>query len=304
VTWNTTKRNSYGIYVSGGSGLPGDNNEIKDNVSNSNTNYGIYLSGLASNNTVTNNTTNLNLSGGIYDGGTGNTGTGGAPNSTWYVNDTSATGDVYTSGMGSNSNAGTAESPLRTLGYVLTYAKAGDTVYVDAGTYNEAVTIGVDTLTLIGAGGGKTVLDKGGDSTVNGNGIYASSMKGLTIRKLRVRNFNYGIKLYIVTQSRVDECEVVENNTYGIHLTNSSTDNTVSATRADTNYYGIYMDLSSTGNTLSGDTANGNRADGIYVGTNNNVLTRNTANGNVGYGIYLDLLSFAKYSDIKTARNV
>ena len=71
----------------------------------------------------------------------------------WYVNDNSLTGDVYTTAVGNNSNIGTANCPLLTIAQAITNASAGDTIYVDAGSYAAAVTVS-KSLTLRGANRG------------------------------------------------------------------------------------------------------------------------------------------------------
>ena len=70
---------------------------------------------------------------------------------TYYVNDGSNTGDVFTSATGSNSNAGTPAAPFATLQYAVSAAAAGDIIYVDAGSYSGQVTIDKG-ITIIGAG--------------------------------------------------------------------------------------------------------------------------------------------------------
>ena len=60
---------------------------------------------------------------------------------TWYVNDNSTTGDVYTSAIGVAGNTGTTASPFATISDAITAASAGDVIYVDAGTYTEQLTI-------------------------------------------------------------------------------------------------------------------------------------------------------------------
>ncbi|MBP6687120.1 MAG: right-handed parallel beta-helix repeat-containing protein, partial [Lacibacter sp.] len=65
-----------------------------------------------------------------------------------YVNDVWTATDVFTTADGSNTNPGTAAAPFATIDYAVSLAKAGDTIYVDAGTYvtpnftiNKAITI-------------------------------------------------------------------------------------------------------------------------------------------------------------------
>ncbi|WP_207495298.1 T9SS type A sorting domain-containing protein [Aridibaculum aurantiacum] len=53
----------------------------------------------------------------------------------YYVNDNSNTGDVFTSAVGNDANAGTASAPFATIAHAYNVAQAGDTIFVDAGTY-------------------------------------------------------------------------------------------------------------------------------------------------------------------------
>src|SRR5437588_339079 len=57
----------------------------------------------------------------------------------YYVNDNSNVGNVYTTSNGNDAHSGTASSPFLTINKGISVAAAGDTVYVDAGTYAEQV---------------------------------------------------------------------------------------------------------------------------------------------------------------------
>jgi hypothetical protein len=71
-------------------------------------------------------------------------------NSRWYVNDGSNSGSVFTSAAGNNANPGTAALPIRNIQTAIDLAVGGDTIYVDAGTYVELVTLS-KTLQLYGS---------------------------------------------------------------------------------------------------------------------------------------------------------
>ncbi|MBK7809375.1 MAG: right-handed parallel beta-helix repeat-containing protein [Saprospiraceae bacterium] len=60
---------------------------------------------------------------------------------TLYVNDNSATGDVYTTALGDDNNPGTPSAPFATVAKAIMVANNGNTIYVDAGTYNENLSI-------------------------------------------------------------------------------------------------------------------------------------------------------------------
>jgi ELWxxDGT repeat protein len=61
--------------------------------------------------------------------------------SNFYVNDNSRINDVFTTAVGSNSNAGTRSAPFATLSYAISVAPANSVIHVDAGTYAEQVII-------------------------------------------------------------------------------------------------------------------------------------------------------------------
>ncbi|MEO7446325.1 MAG: ELWxxDGT repeat protein, partial [Ferruginibacter sp.] len=57
-------------------------------------------------------------------------------NRSFYVNDNSTTGDVFTLAVGNNANNGSKAFPFATPDYAYSIAQAGDTIYVDAGSYD------------------------------------------------------------------------------------------------------------------------------------------------------------------------
>lgn len=68
----------------------------------------------------------------------------------YYVNDNSTTGDVFTSSVGNDLNAGTAAAPFATIAKAYQTAVAGDIIYVDAGTYTTANISLSKSLTILG----------------------------------------------------------------------------------------------------------------------------------------------------------
>jgi hypothetical protein len=88
---------------------------------------------------------------------------------TWYVNDNSLTGDVYTTATG-NDGTNLVNDPSRpslTLGDAFTAAAVGDIIYVDTGTYVGGANINLalnKAITIIGAGTGKTIIQGSGNN--------------------------------------------------------------------------------------------------------------------------------------------
>lgn len=102
-----------------------------------------------------------------------------APQTSFYVNDNSASGDVYTTAVGNDANNGTPSTPYLTIQAAVDAANDGDTVYVDAGYYNENVSINKE-LTLLGAG--KTLSTIDGDNAASGSGAIFLPSGGSNIQ--------------------------------------------------------------------------------------------------------------------------
>jgi hypothetical protein len=102
----------------------------------------------------------------------------------WYVNDNSTSGDIYTTAIGNNANAGTsASAPKLTLGAAFTAAAAGDIIYVDKGTFtgtgNRALNLN-KAITIIGAGTGNTIFTSHTDdrfATIAANNVTIQNLQ-------------------------------------------------------------------------------------------------------------------------------
>ena len=67
-----------------------------------------------------------------------------------YVNDNNTSGDVFTTAVGNNANAGTTSAPFRDIQYALSIAQPGNNIWVDAGSYVENITVSTN-VNLYGA---------------------------------------------------------------------------------------------------------------------------------------------------------
>ena len=102
----------------------------------------------------------------------------------WYVNDNSTSGDIYTTAIGNNANAGTsASAPKLTLGAAFTSAAAGDIIYVDkctfTGTGNKMFNFN-KAITIIGAGTGNTIFTSHTDdrfATIAANNVSIQNLQ-------------------------------------------------------------------------------------------------------------------------------
>jgi hypothetical protein len=96
---------------------------------------------------------------------------------------THAAGTTYfVSPTGSDAAAGTQAAPFQTITKAASVAKATDAVQVEAGHYNEQVTIGNrGNIKFTGAGAGKTIID--------GQGVRPYGFQGISSNHITIENF-------------------------------------------------------------------------------------------------------------------
>ncbi len=128
----------------------------------------------------------------------------GASAGTYYVNDASPIGDIYTTAPGSNSTGnGTPSKPFATLKYVLQtqVLTGGDIIYIDTGIYDDTfveINNPINNLTIRGAGAHNTIFDNNytdndieGDDVSNGNLFMQIYTDGISLEGFTVREYNY-----------------------------------------------------------------------------------------------------------------
>jgi nitrous oxidase accessory protein len=164
-------------------------------------------------------------------------------------------------------------------------ADSGDTVYVRAGTYYEAVSVD-KSLSLVGEDRETTVIDGGPSGrvmTVSAYDVDHFSVTGFTIRS-RVDYMFIGIGL------SGQNCSVsgnnVENCYWGIYLTSYSEYSVIGNNVRNCNF-GMYLGGSS-GNNVEGNNVTANNDYGIllYDSSNNNISGNNVTNNEHGIGLY------------------
>lgn len=106
---------------------------------------------------------------------------------TFYINDNTTKGDIYTSAIGNDANDGTSsESPKLTLKAAYDKAKDGDTIFVDTGIYADLSSKGellfttTKKIKLVIAGISDTVFSKTplpGNTKVSPTDIYIENDK-------------------------------------------------------------------------------------------------------------------------------
>ncbi len=186
--------------------------------------------------------------------------------STWYVNSANSTGTV---------NGLTAASGYPTIQAAINVASPGDTVRVETGKgYSEADT--VDGSLTIEADAGQKPVDQSSTAGVGTGFIIPSSVTGVTISGLTIKNFGVGIEVASSSATIVGN-SISGNSTFGIHVVGGATIGGTSAGAGNSlsgnGYDGIFVDSSADatilGNSITdnGDNPNGasDYDDGIDV---------------------------------------
>jgi parallel beta-helix repeat protein len=132
------------------------------------------------------------------------------------------------------------------------------------------------------------IIVDGADYTIQGTGsgigIQLSYRTGVTVKKVRITNFYYGIWLHYSNYNTLSGNVITNNKIHGIYLgvselKGSSNNNVLSGNILTNNSIGIGV-VGSSNNILSGNTASDN-VYGIYLhNSTNNVLIGNTASNN------------------------
>lgn len=160
----------------------------------------------------------------------------------YYVNKTVSAGDIYTIAAGNNSNPGTAALPFLTLGKALSVALAGDTIYIDADTYNSGSGSGITKE------GGYTVSSSQDGLKIIGAGITATVFDGTNyMSSTAISNF-YWLK---ITGNNVD----IRNMTLKKYFKQGAIDITASTAATDssrTYITNVFFDSNESDNTYDG----------------------------------------------------
>ncbi|HPN32467.1 MAG TPA: right-handed parallel beta-helix repeat-containing protein, partial [bacterium] len=223
----------------------------------------------------------------------------------WYVNDTSLTSDVYTSGYGSDTNGyGSLDRPFRTITKALSFVKSGDTVFIDVGTYSEKVMIEVNNISLIGADSMGTLFVNTNDSTFVGEYAIIDTNNNIYISNIGFKKYYYAINLTDSSaHSTISNCYFSENR-IAINLATGANNNIIENCYIIRNRDGIYLNASDT-NIIQNNIIIQNDDDGIeLLNSDSNIISGNIcsendfAGSNVdGVGIYIATAS--KYNLVK-----
>jgi Protein of unknown function (DUF1565) len=196
-----------------------------------------------------------------------------------------ASGAVYyVSTSGSDSAAGSQAAPWRTIQHAATTVKAGDTVNIRAGVYNEAVTPSVSgsaaagSITFQSYSGETAVIDGTGLKVVNGQSglITIANHDYITVSGLEIRNFtstsDSQVPVGIYVSGADDHIQLLSN-----HVHNITTTAPANANNCASNALGIAIYGSSAPASINNLTISGNEVDHNKTGCSETV----TLNGNV-----------------------
>jgi parallel beta-helix repeat protein len=223
----------------------------------------------------------------------------------------------------SDSGSGTATAPYCTLTKGVAALKAGYTLYVGNGVYNETIRPAVSgtstaPVTITRWAGRSPTIGVGMTNGVNlssrsyvtvsrvtiantvADGIYVSSSNNVTISGNTVKGAGQpasgrtapGISLRGTNRSTVSGNTADQNHGHGILLTSASTGNTVAGNEASLNAEAWRrnangIDVISPGNTVIGNVTHDNEDSGInfYTGGNDNLAVNNVTYNNGDHGI-------------------
>lgn len=196
-----------------------------------------------------------------------------------------ASGAVYyVSTSGSDSSAGSQTAPWRTIQHAATSVKAGDTVNIRSGVYNEAVTPSVSgsaaagSITFQSYPSETAVIDGTGLKVVNGqSGLFNISNRDyITVSGLEIRNFtstsDSQVPVGIYVSGADNQIQLLSN-----HVHNITTTAPANANNCASNALGIAIYGTAAPASINNLTISGNEVDHNKTGCSETV----TLNGNV-----------------------
>jgi hypothetical protein len=219
----------------------------------------------------------------------------------YYVNDGSLSGDVYTTAIGNNGNSGLLPAlPKASLSAIFsTYGPlgtnvltTGDIIFIDAGTYfttDANLNLSVNGLSIIGAGSSLTFFDNNSTS-VDANRWANVTGNNITIQGVYLTGYNYGLggattlQFSGVSGVVVTDVQINENTSGGgssaIVINGGSTINFVgggsncnpigpSIAGGGVNIEGNGNNVSFTNYTLTGNSKSAQGGSGMYISGNN-----------------------------------
>lgn len=171
-----------------------------------------------------------------------------------------------------------------TIQAAVDHGTTGDTIIVRAGTYNEAITVDKDNLTIRGVDRDTVIVYGTGLHGASGFtiGTLGAEIQGVTIQGFTIRNFD-GHGIYVVgDKNAITDDQARDNTVNGIFVWGNN--NTISRNVATRNgSYGIVAYFNN--NTISDNKVMVNSLYGIRFSGDNNRIKDNAVSGNAVAGI-------------------
>ena len=180
----------------------------------------------------------------------------------------------YVSTTGNDSNPGTISSPWRTIQHAANSVKAGDTVYVRGGMYNESVNIPASGSAIAGSitfqtfPGESAILDGTGlvPSTSSTQGlINITNQSYISIQGFEIRNYQ------TASASAIPAGIWVSGSGSNIQILNNLIHNIVTTSETTGNAFGIAVYGTAAPASLDGVTISGNQVYGLKTGNSESV---------------------------------
>jgi parallel beta-helix repeat protein len=206
---------------------------------------------------------------------------------TAFVCSTAGAADVYVNQTGWWYGGGAFNESGTPIQHAINNATAGETIYVEGGSYNENIDVSTASLTLQGEGADVVNVT----ATDSDDHVFEVTVDYTNISGFNVTGATGDCKVGIHLGDNVEHCSISDNaasnNCGGIDLRYYSSNNTLVNNTANSNdYFGIGLSWSKH-NTLTNNAAS-NNCFGIYLNfSSNNTLTNNNASNN-HEGIFLD----------------
>ncbi len=215
------------------------------------------------------------------------------------------------------SNGAISVKPGYSIQLTIDYAKAGETIEVQNGTYNETVNV---TKPVILLGLGHPIIDAGGKGsaiTISANGttlqgftatgsgtgandagIKVRSRQNIIKNNIALKNNNIGIYLFHASNNTLERNRAFQNENSGILLVHSN-DNQIFSNYMGMNKDGIFIQTSR-GNTLHDNTLSKNQM-GINI-SNYNFSESITANAKNGKGVSIKYRSSSEATSYNVSK--
>ena len=147
-----------------------------------------------------------------------------------------------------------------TIQQAIDAAAEGDTIKVAAGSYNEALLIEKNRITLQGAGKESTIIDGGGQTVITLSGV-----QNIAVQSLTIKNGYNGIYVKPGALIEIKDVDVFDNTNNGIVIDENSTATLFNCLVSRSNGTGIVVGGGSSATFGGSVSSNNNGQDGIMV---------------------------------------